>query len=66
MINRIKEFWLEEDGLETIEMVIVLVVIISIAFAFRKTIVNWFNGFIEDSQAQTKDFGTPLTGTKIE
>lgn len=58
-------FLRDEDGLETVEMVILLVVLVSIAFAFRKTVVNWFNGFIEDTQGQAKEFGTPLTGTKI-
>ncbi len=59
-------FWRDESGLETVEMVILLVVLVSIAFAFRKTLVNWFNGFIQDTQSQAKDFGTPVTGTKIE
>jgi len=58
-------FLRDEEGLETVEMVILLVVLVSIAFAFRKTVVSWFNGFIEDTQSQAKDFGTPLTGTKI-
>lgn len=59
-------FLRDEEGLETVEMVIILVVIVSIAFAFRKTLTNWFNGFVEDTQSQAKDFGTPLTGSKID
>jgi len=56
----------DEDGLETIEVVIILVVIVSIAFAFRKTLTNWYNGFIEDTQTQSKDYGFPVTGQKID
>lgn len=55
----------DEDGLETVEMVIIMVVIVGIAFAFRKTLITWYNGFIEDSQSQTKGFGTPAKGVKF-
>lgn len=55
----------DEDGLETVEMVIVLVVIVGIAFAFRKTLITWYNGFINDSQSQAKDFGAPVQGEKF-
>ena len=39
----------DEEGLETIEMVIILVVLVSIAFMFRKTIVNWYNELIGEA-----------------
>lgn len=55
----------DEDGLETVEMVIILVVIVGIAFAFRKTLMTWYNGFITDSQSQTKGFGTPEEGVEF-
>ena len=58
-------FLKEEDGLETVEMVIILVVIVGIAFAFRKTLITWYNGFINDSQSQTKGFGTPAEGVEF-
>lgn len=55
----------DEDGLETLEIVIILVVIVGIAFAFRKTLLTWYNGFIKDSQSQTKGFGTPEQGVEF-
>lgn len=55
----------DEDGLETVEIVIILVVIVGIAFAFRKTLITWYNGFINDSQSQTKDFGAPAEGVEF-
>lgn len=58
-------FLKDEDGLETVEMVIVMVVIVGIAFAFRKTLITWYNGFINDSQSQTKGFGTPAEGVEF-
>jgi cold shock CspA family protein len=55
----------DEDGLETVEMVIIMVVIVGIAFAFRKTLITWYNGFIKDSQIQAKGFGTPEEGVEF-
>lgn len=58
-------FLKDEDGLETLEIVIILVVIVGIAFAFRKTLLTWYNGFIKDSQSQTKGFGAPEQGVEF-
>ena len=65
MKDLIVGFLKDEDGLETVEMVIILVVIVGIAFAFRKTLMTWYNGFINDSQSQTKGFGTPAEGVEF-
>ncbi|MHB9094693.1 MAG: Flp1 family type IVb pilin [Eubacteriales bacterium] len=59
-------FLKDEDGLETVEMVILLVVIVGIAFAFRKTLITWYNGFIKDSQSQTKGFATAEEGVEFK
>ena len=59
-------FMKDENGMETLEMVIILVVLVGIAFAFRKTMVSWYNGFLEDAQNQSNsDAGTAQTGTKF-
>jgi Flp pilus assembly pilin Flp len=55
----------DEDGLETVEMVIILVVIVGLAFAFRKTLMTWYNGFIKDTQSQAKGFGIPEQGVEF-
>ncbi len=36
-------FWKEEDGMGTLEVILIIAVIIVIAFAFRKWIVKWVN-----------------------
>lgn len=59
----IKGFFYEEDGIQTIEMVIILVVLVSIAFVFRKTIVQWYNELI--GEAQRPDLGTPEVGNSL-
>lgn len=58
-------FLKDDDGVETVEMVIILVVIVGIAFAFRQTLTTWYNGFIDDSQNQAKGFGEPVEGKKF-
>lgn len=47
-------FLRDEEGLETIEMVIILVVIVGLAFSFRNTLITWYDGFIADAQNQNK------------
>ncbi len=49
MKRLITEFLRDEEGMETIEMVIILVVLVSIAFMFRKTIVKWYNELIGET-----------------
>lgn len=65
MKNLIFGFIKDEEGLETVEMVIIMVVIVGIAFAFRKTLITWYNGFIKDSQSQAKSFGIPEEGVEF-
>ncbi len=65
MKDLIVGFIKDEDGLETVEMVIIMVVIVGIAFAFRKTLITWYNGFIKDSQSQAKGFGVPEEGVEF-
>lgn len=36
-----KRFWKEEDGMETIEVVVIIAVLIAIALIFRKAIVGF-------------------------
>lgn len=36
-----KEFWEEEDGIATVEILLILAVLIVIAIIFRKAIVKW-------------------------
>ncbi len=55
-------FLKDEEGLETIEMVIILVVLVGIAFAFRKTLLNWYTKFITES-VSTQSVGVPVSPT---
>lgn len=41
MANLVKRFLKEEDGMGTVEMVIIIAVLVAIAIIFRKAIVDW-------------------------
>ncbi|MDR2648898.1 MAG: hypothetical protein LBB94_04175 [Clostridiales bacterium] len=39
----IKEFWREEDGLQTVELVLILVVLVGLVAALQSQITGWLN-----------------------
>lgn len=41
MLSMFRNFLKEEDGMGTVEMVIIIAVLVSIAIIFRKAIVEW-------------------------
>lgn len=41
--NRALRFWKDEEGLGTLEMLLILAIIVVIAIAFRKWIISWVN-----------------------
>lgn len=65
MKDLVVSFFKDEEGLETIEMVILLVIVVGIAFVFRKALVTWFNQFLGDVQKQGPDPGTITPVTEI-
>ena len=38
----VKEFWQEEDGLQTVEMVLILLVVVGLIVTFKGAINTWF------------------------
>lgn len=56
-----KRFWKEEDGMETIEVVVIIAVLIAIALIFRKAIV----GFVQKLVDQLFSDGNVGTITNI-
>ena len=45
-MKMLKEFWTEEDGITTVEILLVLAVLIIIAMLFRKTIMEWVQNML--------------------
>lgn len=49
--NRLKMFWRDEDGLGTLELLLILAIIVVIAIAFRKWIVKWVNDLFDKTDS---------------
>jgi Flp pilus assembly pilin Flp len=49
----ISGFIKDEEGMQTVEMVIILVVLVGIAIVFRAQLIKWFNALL--GQAQQSD-----------
>lgn len=60
MKDVLTNFLKDEEGMETIEMVIILVVLVGIAFAFRKTLLNWYSKFVTEAVG-TQSVGVPVS-----
>lgn len=65
-MESLKRFWQEEEGLGTIEIIIIIVVLLAMAIAFRNVIINLFNNLIKGLTEQgNKAAETPTPeGTK--
>jgi Flp pilus assembly pilin Flp len=50
--QRMKQWWLEEDGIGTLEVILIVAVIVIIAVAFRKWIISWVQKLFETSNEE--------------
>ena len=41
MLKLLKDFFKEEDGMGTVEIVVIIAVLVTVALIFRKAITNW-------------------------
>lgn len=55
-LERVRQFWRDESGMGTLEILLILAVIVLVAVVFRKWIINWVNGLLESTQDQMKEF----------
>lgn len=46
MKNFMNEFWNDEEGLQTLEIMLIIAVIVAIALIFRKEIVAWIQKLV--------------------
>ncbi|MBO9606296.1 MAG: hypothetical protein J7639_10110 [Paenibacillaceae bacterium] len=47
-----RRFWRDEQGIGTLELLLILAVIVVIAIAFRKWIFKWVNALFNSANAQ--------------
>ena len=46
-MNMLKRFWQEEDGIATVELLLILAALIAIALFFKNQIMTWVQTLIE-------------------
>ncbi len=65
-MNLIKNFLKEEDGMGTVEIVIILAVLVSIALIFRNTIIDFVNNTLDSILGGSGDAGTVESGSRVK
>jgi Flp pilus assembly pilin Flp len=55
----LKKLWQDEDGLGTLEILLIVAVLVALAIIFRKWIVHWFNQLIGNAN-------TDLNGSSVK
>jgi hypothetical protein len=48
MISTLKRFIIEEDGMGTVEVIIIIAVLVGVALLFRKQLITFVNGIINN------------------
>jgi Flp pilus assembly pilin Flp len=59
----VKRFWNNEEGLGTLEMLLILAIIVIIAIAFRKWIVSWVNRLFTETNTDIQNTKTIVPNT---
>ncbi|MGP4064991.1 Flp1 family type IVb pilin [Oceanobacillus sp. M65] len=54
--NACKKFWKDEDGLQTLEIMLIIAVIVVIALLFRENIMGWIKELLEFGDGEIQDF----------
>lgn len=63
MANLVKRFLKEEEGMGTVEMVIIIAVLVTIAIIFRKAIVDWVTNTVSSVFSGASDGASTSTKT---
>lgn len=56
LLSWMKDFWNEEEGLQTLEMMLIIAVIVVIALMFRNQIMGWVEDLLKFGDDQIGDF----------
>ena len=51
-----KGFWNDEEGMQTLEIMLIIAVIVVIALAFRKNIMAWVNSLLDFGTSKVNEF----------
>ncbi|CAM3524184.1 Flp1 family type IVb pilin [Marinicrinis lubricantis] len=58
VVQKTKKLWKDEDGLGTLEILLILAVLVAIAIVFRKWIIEWVNELFGNAQDEMDKKGT--------
>lgn len=58
IFKRIKEFLRNEDGLGTLEILLIVAVLVGIALLFRENITSWVNDILNITDTQIDQFNS--------
>lgn len=58
MTNAVKKFWKDEEGLQTLEILLIVAVIVVIALMFRTQIMEWVNSLFDFGNDQIDQIRT--------
>lgn len=47
-MSLLKKFWQEEEGITTVEILLILAVLVIIAVLFRNTIIKWVESILDN------------------
>lgn len=54
--EKFKSFILDEDGMGTLEVLLIVAVLVAIALLFREKIIDWVSTLLEKSDSQINKF----------
>lgn len=55
MLIMAKKLWKEEDGLGTLEILLIVAVLVAVAIVFRKQIINWVTEIFSETDDQIQN-----------
>ena len=61
-MKSIHEFWNEEEGMGTVEMVLIIAALVAIALLFRKAIIDFITTALGNVFGSDTTDGTKVTG----
>ena len=53
-LKKAKEFWINEDGMGTVEIILIIVVLVGLVLIFKEQITNIINSLFSKISSQTE------------
>lgn len=66
LMQSITSFWKEEEGLGTLEILLIIAVLVTVAIVFREWIITWVNDLFQGTHSDLQNTPTnPITPDDI-